>query len=47
MPALGREWHDSINVHDEVTGADWNWHQNVYVRLDPQVHVAHIVTIPD
>jgi starch synthase (maltosyl-transferring) len=45
MPALGRDWHDYLLVTDEVSGADWAWHQGVYVRLDPEQQVAHIVRV--
>ncbi len=45
MPALGHDWFDTLTVTDEITGATWNWKQNVYVRLDPFSHVAHIVRI--
>ncbi len=45
MPALGHGWDDYLLVTDEVTGADWAWHQSVYARLDPQQQVAHIVRV--
>ena len=45
MPALGRDWHDTLHVTDEITGADWHWTQQVYVHLDPLEHVAHIVRV--
>ena len=45
MPALGLEWHDSFGTHDEITGADWSWNQNNYVRLDPGAEPAHILTV--
>ncbi|HXH78271.1 alpha-1,4-glucan--maltose-1-phosphate maltosyltransferase [Nocardioides sp.] len=45
MPALGLDWHDSFVAHDEITGADWSWSQNNYVRLDPGHEPAHIVTL--
>jgi starch synthase (maltosyl-transferring) len=45
MPALGLDWQDSFVAHDEITGADWSWSQNNYVRLDPGHEPAHIVTL--
>ncbi len=45
MPALGRDWYDTLHVTDEITGAQWEWHQQVYVRLDPFQHVAHVVRV--
>jgi starch synthase (maltosyl-transferring) len=45
LPALGLDWHDSVAVHDEVTGADWHWGQHNYVRLDPYVEPAHLLTV--
>jgi len=45
MPALGLDWHDSFVAHDEISGADWSWSQNNYVRLDPGAEPAHILTV--
>ncbi|MBO0844833.1 MAG: DUF3416 domain-containing protein [Nocardioides sp.] len=45
MPALGLEWHDSLAVHDEITGQDWHWGPHNYVRLDPYVEPAHLLTV--
>ena len=45
LPALGLGWHDSLAVHDEITGADWHWGQHNYVRLDPGVEPAHLLTV--
>ncbi|HET7432940.1 MAG TPA: alpha-1,4-glucan--maltose-1-phosphate maltosyltransferase [Nocardioides sp.] len=45
LPALGLDWHDSLAVHDEITGADWHWGQHNYVRLDPGVEPAHLLTV--
>ena len=45
LPALGRDWQDRLTVHDEVTGATWEWGQSNYVRLDPTQAVAHILAI--
>ena len=45
MPALGMEWHDTFTVHDELSGMTWTWGQENYVRLDPAVEPAHILTV--
>ena len=45
LPALGRGWEDTILVHDEVTGADYTWGADNYVRLDPFVEPAHIFVV--
>ncbi len=45
LPALGLDWHDSLAVHDEVTGQDWHWGQHNYVRLDPGIEPAHVLTV--
>ena len=45
MPALGRDWHDPLYVTDEITGAQWTWHQQVFIHLDPAQDVAHIVRV--
>ena len=45
MPALGLGWHDSFVAHDEITGEDWSWSQNNFVRLDPGHEPAHVVTL--
>lgn len=45
LPALGLGWGDSLVVHDEITGADWSWSQHNYVRLDPYVEPAHVLSV--
>jgi starch synthase (maltosyl-transferring) len=45
LPALGLDWHDSLPVHDELTGQDWHWGQHNYVRLDPYSEPAHLLTV--
>jgi starch synthase (maltosyl-transferring) len=45
LQALGMDWADRFDVHDEITGADWEWGQHNYVRLDPAVEPAHVLTI--
>lgn len=32
-------------VHDEITGQDWTWGRDNYVRLDPGHESAHILTV--
>ena len=34
-------------VHDELTGDDWTWGEHNYVRLDPYVEPAHILTVAE
>jgi starch synthase (maltosyl-transferring) len=45
MPALGFDWHDRFAVHDEVTGASYEWGEYNYVRLDPWHEPAHIFSV--
>ncbi|MFL6122132.1 alpha-1,4-glucan--maltose-1-phosphate maltosyltransferase [Actinophytocola sp.] len=45
LPELGHGWEDRFVVHDEVTGATWEWGQANYVRLDPLQAVAHILSV--
>jgi starch synthase (maltosyl-transferring) len=45
MGALGLTEHESFAVHDEITGADWDWTAHNYVRLDPFQEPAHILTV--
>ena len=45
MPDLGLDWHDTAVVHDELTGGTWRWGEHNYIRLDPAVTPAHILTL--
>ncbi|MFI9526803.1 alpha-1,4-glucan--maltose-1-phosphate maltosyltransferase [Micromonospora rosaria] len=45
MPALGLDWHDRFTVHDELTGAQYDWGQHNAVRLDPYLQPAHVFTV--
>jgi len=45
MPALGMDWQDTFMVHDELTGESWRWGESNYVRLDPGLEPAHILTV--
>ena len=38
-------WFPVLEAHDELSGATFAWGQNVYVRLDPTVQVAHVVHV--
>jgi starch synthase (maltosyl-transferring) len=45
MPALGFDWHETFAAHDELSGRTYRWGQHNYVRLDPHVEPAHVVTV--
>jgi starch synthase (maltosyl-transferring) len=45
LPALGLDWSDRFPVRDEITGDEWEWGQHNYVRLDPAVEPAHVLTV--
>jgi starch synthase (maltosyl-transferring) len=45
MPALGLNWEDTLIVHDEITGEDWQWGAHNYVHLDPYVEPAHVLSV--
>jgi starch synthase (maltosyl-transferring) len=45
LPALGFSWGDTVTVHDEITGAEYQWGEANYVRLDPFVEPAHVFTV--
>jgi starch synthase (maltosyl-transferring) len=45
LPALGMDWEDSFQVHDELSGEGWTWSAHNYVRLDPSVEPAHVLTV--
>ncbi len=48
LPALGKEWNDRFRVHDLLSGADYEWGQFNYVRLDPHQQPAHVFAVaPD
>jgi len=36
---------ETYAVHDEVTGQDWTWGRDNYVRLDPGYESAHVLTV--
>jgi starch synthase (maltosyl-transferring) len=37
--------HDTFVVRDEITGDQWTWGQHNFVRLDPGVEPAHVLTV--
>jgi starch synthase (maltosyl-transferring) len=43
LAALGLP--DSFVVHEEITGQDWTWGRDNYVRLDPGWESAHVLTV--
>ncbi|HEY9565510.1 MAG TPA: alpha-1,4-glucan--maltose-1-phosphate maltosyltransferase, partial [Nocardioides sp.] len=45
LPALGLDPHRPFVVHDELSDQTWNWTEHNYVRLDPGVESAHILTV--
>jgi starch synthase (maltosyl-transferring) len=45
MPSLGADWNDSLVVHDEISGATFQWGQFAFARLEPWRAVAHILTV--
>ncbi|MGC0335608.1 alpha-1,4-glucan--maltose-1-phosphate maltosyltransferase [Streptomyces sp. SLBN-8D4] len=45
MPQLGLEWHESLSVHDELTGETYHWSRNNYVRLEPGRAPAHLFQV--
>ncbi|WP_137725163.1 alpha-1,4-glucan--maltose-1-phosphate maltosyltransferase [Prescottella subtropica] len=46
MPAIGRDWHDRMTVHDTVSGEHYEWGQRNFVRLEPWRACAHILALP-
>ncbi|MEU9328254.1 alpha-glucosidase C-terminal domain-containing protein, partial [Streptomyces canus] len=45
MPQLGLERHESLSVHDELTGETYRWSSNNYVRLEPGRAPAHVFQV--
>ena len=45
LPALGFDWYDAFTVVDALTEHAFEWRQYNYVRLDPFVEPAHILTV--
>ncbi|WP_329469418.1 alpha-1,4-glucan--maltose-1-phosphate maltosyltransferase [Streptomyces sp. NBC_01723] len=42
MPQLGLDWHETVPVHDELTGQTYHWGRTNYVRLEPGGAPAHV-----
>ncbi|MFI2414539.1 alpha-glucosidase C-terminal domain-containing protein, partial [Streptomyces sp. NPDC018947] len=45
MPQLGLDWHESVPVHDELTGETYHWGRTNYVRLEPGRAPAHVLHV--
>jgi starch synthase (maltosyl-transferring) len=45
LEALGVEWDAGLRVTDLLTGAEYDWGQRNYVRLDPHAAPAHILAV--
>jgi starch synthase (maltosyl-transferring) len=45
MPALGFDWHETFAAHDELSGQTFHWGQFDFVRLDPAIEPAHVLTV--
>jgi starch synthase (maltosyl-transferring) len=45
MPQLGLDWHESLSVHDELTGRTHHWSRSNYVRLEPGRAPAHVFQV--
>lgn len=46
MAALGMAPYERFWVRDEISGEEYQWGQDNYVRLDPSRAVAHIINMP-
>ncbi|HWU20407.1 MAG TPA: alpha-1,4-glucan--maltose-1-phosphate maltosyltransferase, partial [Nocardioides sp.] len=45
LAALGLPAGASFAVHEELTEEDWTWSEHAWVRLDPAVQPAHVLTV--
>ena len=45
MPALGFDWHETFSAQDEISGQTFRWGHGNYVRLDPGVEPAHVLSV--
>ncbi|GII79401.1 alpha-1,4-glucan:maltose-1-phosphate maltosyltransferase 1 [Sphaerisporangium rufum] len=45
LPALGLDWNADFIVDDELSGESYHWRQANYVRLDPHINPAHVLTL--
>ncbi|MET8159843.1 alpha-1,4-glucan--maltose-1-phosphate maltosyltransferase [Sphaerisporangium sp. NPDC005289] len=45
MPAIGLDWGAEFVVDDELSGESYRWRHANYVRLDPHINPAHVLTL--
>jgi len=45
MPSLGLDWHDRFVAQDLISGQSFSWSATNFVRLDPHLSCAHIMSI--
>ncbi len=45
MPSLGFDWHETFTARDELSGQTFRLGSRNYVRLDPGVEPAHIMSV--
>jgi starch synthase (maltosyl-transferring) len=45
LAALGMTWDSGCTVRDQLTGAEYEWGERNYVRLDPHAQPAHVFTV--
>ncbi|MET8144936.1 alpha-1,4-glucan--maltose-1-phosphate maltosyltransferase [Sphaerisporangium sp. NPDC005288] len=45
MPAIGLDWGAEFVVDDELSGESYHWRHANYVRLDPHINPAHVLTL--
>ena len=45
LAALGMDWDSGFTARDLLTGAEYEWGERNYVRLDPHVQPAHVFTV--
>jgi starch synthase (maltosyl-transferring) len=45
LAAVGVDWTAGCTVRDQLTGAEYQWGEHNYVRLDPHGQPAHIFTV--
>jgi len=45
LPALGIDWDAAFTVRDLLSGAQYQWGEHNYVRLDPHAAAAHVFEV--
>ncbi|MCB2413988.1 alpha-1,4-glucan--maltose-1-phosphate maltosyltransferase [Demequina sp. TTPB684] len=45
MSAIGKQDDDPIDIQDAITGADYTWGREFFVRLDPSQTLVHVATV--